>query len=193
MHVRRLADRAGTVRPESLAGWVFADVLLVFFLVGMGSQVAHFAEAEPTPTPTVMKPTTSPIVVGMEQEPHVVTIDLISDELLAGSASEERRLRKEIGEKTASMEGRQAGMVLIWGFAPRSRVEAGIRVAKATSAQLERANPDLFTRGGAQRCLWKTAPYMGKVRLEIYLFSAASQRSGTVPKTKGSRHDPRCR
>ena len=82
MRTRRARSRLST---ESIAGWILADILVVLFIVGLGSAVPPKIEAattkpSPTPTPTATppkpkpKPKPQPRIVGMKTKPTVLEV-----------------------------------------------------------------------------------------------------------------------
>lgn len=155
------------LRIEALAGWVFADLLLVLFIVGLGTQLTMTPKPVELAKPKVVKPKVEE-QLGMELKPHYVDLDVDADRLLAGSNKEERRLRTQIRDKTADLKGKKSGMTLIWGCA--GSVNRGQPLARATGRQLEKARPALFS-DGAKKPLWDGKCAEGRIQLEIYLFN----------------------
>lgn len=162
-----------------LAGWLFADLLLVLFLIGLGS-VPSAPTAEPTPTPTpTASPTPTPTPtptpeapLGLERTPVTLTVRVNAWELLnpatrPGAATEIQRQIAEEAQR-AGFRDVTAGMVLIWGFAPD--VNDGIQIAEVVGGELAGANPEVF-QNATHRAFWKGGP-TGKVDLEVYLLSA---------------------
>lgn len=155
---------------ERLAGWVFADLLLVLFLLGVGSQLTQLTTApEPEPTP---KPTPTPTQpIGMSPDPIERTLgaDLaaIQSPDPAVSQAERDRIRAEVANVTGDLDPSRVGMVLIWGDA--SQPGQGIELATAVGNELVPANPELFG-GAAQKRVWWGQGQPGQVKLEMYLF-----------------------
>ena len=89
--------------------------------------------------------------------------------LLSGDAGEQQRVAEEVRRACADLDGRRAGMVLIWGQSPD--VDRGQRLARAVGDLLESSEPSVF-QGSAEKYLWNGEPSEGPVELEIYLFSA---------------------
>lgn len=150
------------------AGWLFADILLVLFIVGLGVQPTAFPEvaaASPTPTPT---PTEPP---GLSREPVVVTLNVSTAALLgSGAAREEAEVALSAsiadGLREAGLEGAKAGMVLVWAHA--RDVNRGLSIAEAVVGQLPQAST-MFGET-TSRSLW----YGGtesRVDLEIYVLN----------------------
>lgn len=167
---RRPRWKRSHLQVERAAGWLFADLLLVLFLVGIGSQMTQLAEAPPvepapTPAPTPVKPLT------MSQTPveYVVRADLaaLRSSDPAATAAEKTKLKAQISDATSSLAGRRAAMVLVWGDA--SEPATGIELATAAGEQLAPARADVFT-GAAQKRVWWAQGEEGQVKLEIYMF-----------------------
>ncbi|MGV1004899.1 MAG: hypothetical protein ACOYEV_09065 [Candidatus Nanopelagicales bacterium] len=160
---------------EALAGWLFADLLLVMFIVGLGAEITSLPAAEPSPTPTstatdAATPTPSPTEAAMSQVPVLRTVKVDAGELLASGARGKQAkadLREELALTLAELTGRRAAMVLIWGHA--STVGQGQEIAETVGEQLAKALPEIFGEA-AQRALWKGDNKTGEVDLEIYLF-----------------------
>jgi hypothetical protein len=161
---------------ESLAGWVFADLFLVLFLIGMGTQLTQVdaaPEPQPKPTPTVTAtPTPTPTKPpAMRKEPveRIVTADLEALQSPDGArqAAEQAQLRGRITAATADLAGKRAAMVLLWGDA--SQPGPGIELATAAGDQLVPAQPGVFN-GAAQKRVWWSQGSEGQIKLEIYLF-----------------------
>src|SRR3954469_11665453 len=85
--------RRGRLRSsESVAGWVFADLLLVLFIVGLGTAIPQ--KVEPPEPPPVGQPKPKPQIVGMETSPKKKTVQVRADALLgSGPATEKARHR----------------------------------------------------------------------------------------------------
>ncbi len=162
-----------------LAGWLFADLLLVLFLIGMGS-VPSAPTAVPTPTPTptpsaspTPTPTPTPEApLGLDRTPVTLTIRVNAGALLnpATRPAAATDIQRQIAEEAerAGFRDVTAGMVLIWGFSPD--VNEGIRIAEMVGGELAGANPGIF-QNATHRAFWKGGT-TGQVDLEVYLLSA---------------------
>jgi len=169
---------------ESVAGWVFADLFLVLFLVGLGSAVPIKPAAKPTPKPPATakptpKPTPTPTktppapIIGMRQLPIPLNLTVAADALTStGPAGIRegglacRRLRQAAA---APLKGERAGLVLIFGGGPD--VVSGQSVARSLSKQLNCANPALFVRRTPYRAFWDGTLGYGQIRLEVFVFT----------------------
>jgi hypothetical protein len=115
-------SRGRTARPSqrgvaTLAGWLFADLILVLMLVMMAGQpdplvnpkvaVTHrispspSRSPSPTPTPTPTRPRT------LDLKPVVIHVD--------GPGASNAQLIASIQSQLAGDQGKQAGMVLVFG------------------------------------------------------------------------------
>jgi hypothetical protein len=170
--VRRSADarRGRLLTVESVAGWVFADLLLVLFLVGLGSTVPVKPPAEPKPPKPV--PTARPVPVGMQTKPVVLNVGFNAARLLTGQAAStpERktvcvRVRKAV--KRSGIAHSRAALVLI--FAQAAEPTRGVAIAEQLGRQLRCANAGVF-KGTPTRAFWKGG-VEGQAALEVYLFT----------------------
>jgi hypothetical protein len=158
---------------ESIAGWVFADLLLVLFVVGLASAVP----VEPPPVPEAVekataKPKPKPKIVGMKTEPVTATIGFDAQALVSpgGTAKTQgRSVCRTIRGSSGSIDGERAALVLIFGGAPEAAT--GQRVATAVGEQLTCANKELFPRGTPFRSFWDGSLPLGKARLEVFVFT----------------------
>lgn len=165
-------------RSEYLAGWIFADILLVMMLVAFGTQgpVPEVPKPVPSPTPThsaSASPSPKPTkhVIAMLPDPKAVQIRVDVGDLLAGGkarATQYRRIDQQIKKKTASFARHRAGLVLVWGRAPR--VQTGQAIAHLVSDRLKKARPAMFEDAAKPRELWRQDD-AGTVLLEIFLFA----------------------
>jgi hypothetical protein len=176
--VRRLRREGSS--PLLLAGWLFADLLLVLVVILLGTMAAPppppsagaepsaspspSASASPSPEPSPSPAETSP--PGIERTPKIVEISVNTAALLANSAAERQRLGREIIRRTQPYNGRQAGIVLIWGYNPSLSI--GVSMADRTRPVMKRWRPTMFS-GAATRQLGNTGG-ANKVKLEIFYF-----------------------
>ncbi|MEV6972899.1 hypothetical protein [Kitasatospora sp. NPDC093806] len=169
-----MRDRFRTGRPRlrgvHLAGWLFADMLLVLALVAMGDQgdpvAAERAAATPTATPSATasatpRPTPTPTAPrGVEHDP--VTVDV------TGDSSDTAGLAAQIRKATERYAGRQAAVVLTFG----SNRDPGVgqAYAHAVNGLLAQARPDMF-QGTTTRDFISLADNPRHASLEIYFYT----------------------
>jgi hypothetical protein len=168
--------------PLLLAGWLFADLLLALVVILLGTMTAPpispSAGAEPSPSPSSSsgssatpspEPTPSPSNTeppGIERTPEIVEVPVNTAALLANSAAERARLGREVIRRTQDFNGRQAGIVLIWGC--NSDISLGVAMAERTAPVLRRSRPVMFS-GAATRKLGDRG-CANEVRLEIFYY-----------------------
>lgn len=168
---RGIRGRRRISSVETMAGWVFADLLLVLFVIGLGSQITALAKPEtPTvePSPPVSEPQSPP---SMRLDPITVSIPtnpaqlLSSDPAQAGAAKQ--ALVDAILEQTTAIDNERAAMVLVWGHARQTGL--GIELAKAGVEATRVARPQTFD-ASVQKDLWFYDAEDGVIEFEIYLF-----------------------
>lgn len=150
--------------PLHLAGWLFADMLLVLALVAMGDQgdPVKVAEASPPGTP---KPSASasPSHTGPRavlRTPVKLSID--------APPGDKDRIVTLLRRATARHAGRQAAFVLTFGRHPDPG--PGGAYAHDVNSLLEKARPEMF-KGATTRDFWKGGPAGGHADIEIYFYS----------------------
>jgi hypothetical protein len=175
-----------------LAGWLFADVLLLLTLVALGSEsepppsvVAVAATRAPTPAPdpspsqtltpalssAAPTPAVSPVALptppappGVEQHPVIVRLAVPPGGL------SDSQISTAFAEQLRTH--RRAAFVLTFGTTQAPG--AGVQLATSVNGALLRAAPDLF-HGSAQRDFWHAvdteSPHVGVVIIETYLFT----------------------
>ncbi|MFE6905673.1 hypothetical protein [Streptomyces erythrochromogenes] len=142
-----------------LAGWLFADLLLVIVLVVLGSEVpaaapdprptatataapnpSHSASPSPAPSDTARPGGLDPVTVS-------VGVRLDPDALIAGRPSETDELTRQVNEEIKRYEGRTAAFVMVFGTVRSGgSVDTGRSDAFATAVarQLPQAAPRFF-------------------------------------------------
>lgn len=147
-----------------MAGWVFADMLLVLFLIGLGSAIA-VDPPEPEPKPEPKR------IVGMRTDPVRVSVDVPAEALVAGEASAKKKARQAVARaiKRYDKNGNEAALVLIFGGGDSAGL--GQEVAEKLRPQLTKASAKLFTRKTPSRFFWDGSLDYGDVRLEVFLFT----------------------
>lgn len=160
------ASRRGRLfTVESIAGWIFADLLLILFLVGLGSAKAY-TPPEPPPPPPKLAP-----IVGMKTEPAILQVTVDGPRLGQGStlnAAQGKALCRAIARELGPLAKERAALVLVFGGAPD--VTTGQNVARAIGGQLGCAGPRVFKGRVPTRAFWDGTLPLGAARLEIFLF-----------------------
>ncbi|MET7764774.1 hypothetical protein ABZS71_23165 [Streptomyces sp. NPDC005393] len=152
-----------------LAGWLFADMLVVLALVSMGDRgdplAAHPAtrpspsaaspDAEPSPEPSP----TPPGPRSVERKPVKVHV--------TATVGDTARMVKQLRAATARYEGRAAAFVLTFGQAPEPG--DGQAYAREINTSLRKARPDMFT-DATTRDFWNGGS-ASSADLEIYFYT----------------------
>jgi hypothetical protein len=171
--VRARRSDSGRIAPEFLAGWVFADIMIVLFFVGLGSAAAPEAPRrvpKPHPAPRPKRPRH---IVGMKTRPAVRQVSYSQSALLGGSGRPKvarRQVCLRLRKATAKLRTKQAATVLIFGGG--QDIGAAIRSARAVSRQLRCARGGLFMRP-LSRAFWDGRLPAGRARVEIFLFTTS--------------------
>ncbi|WP_338702521.1 hypothetical protein V2W30_34495 [Streptomyces sp. Q6] len=147
-----------------LAGWLFADMLLVLALVSMGDRGDPLAVTAtgPTPQASASSPKPTPTPTG----PRSVERKPVKMDVTAAGADD--AVVTQLRQKTRRYEGRTAAFVLTFGSAPET--VAGQAYANEINKALKAARPDMF-RGATTRDFWQNGP-AGSAALEIYFFTS---------------------
>lgn len=150
--------------PLHLAGWLFADMLLVLALVSMGDRgdpLAAQAGATPTksaaPSPEPSRTPTGPRSVA--RKPVKIR--------LTAAVGDTARMVKQLRTATTRFEGREAAFVLTFGQAPEPG--DGQAYAREVNEALRKARPGMFT-DATTRDFWYGGP-SGSADLEIYFYT----------------------
>lgn len=168
-----------------IVGWLFADLMIVLFIVALGTNDVSAGPTpartptpavkppKPTPTPTPTKTPSRPRLPGIATEPALFTVPIAADRVLGGSSAVRTAELTKFRDRVRviaqqNLVGRRAGIVLVWGESPD--VNRGMRLADLAGRQLTAAHPQVF-RATVPRTLWKGGGSEGRVTLEIYLFN----------------------
>ncbi len=156
--------------PLHLAGWLFADMLLVLALVSMGDRgdpAAALAAARPSSSPSAQadagpSPDPSPAPTGprsVERKPVQFSVTAAPDDTA--------RMVELLRAATARHEGRSAAFVLTFGHAREPG--DGQAYAREINNALRKARPDMFT-DATTRDFWNGGA-SGTADLEIYFYT----------------------
>ncbi|MFJ3673131.1 hypothetical protein ACIPSE_42400 [Streptomyces sp. NPDC090106] len=179
------------IAPRHLAGWLFADLFLVLFLVVLGmvasdgtnaSGTAGHRSPTPTPTPPTTAPPPSPTPkgpTGLDPKRHTIAVTLSGGATgrAAGkgglSAGDRKRIVAAVDqEMRASAKGRRIGMVITFGIAPQAQLGAATDLAEDVNATLKSRRPQAFCGGNVgTRPFWGGGP-ADHVEIELYYINA---------------------
>ncbi|MFE2301494.1 hypothetical protein ACFXAW_25300 [Streptomyces sp. NPDC059445] len=154
--------RGGRFQPLHMAGWLFADMLLVLALVAMGDQgdpqAAEKRPASSAPAAGKKARHTGPRAV--VRTPVEVAVD--------AAAGDDDGIVRALRTATARYRGRQAAFVLTFGR--HTDPGAGGEYAHEVNSLLEKARPDMF-RAATTRDFWKGGASTGHADIEIYFYT----------------------
>jgi len=173
--MERASARRRTVQNTAvlMAGWLFADLMLVLFVVGVGSQPTAYpaplqtsATPSPTATPTPTRPPT------LSKEPVTLRLKVDFGGLM-GSRDARKRAAADLKKKvTAELKRRKltanrAGMVLI--FSSHQDSDVGVARSGRVADELPKVSGGFFG-DAAMRPFWRGERGQSfNVELEIYL------------------------
>ncbi|MET8683042.1 hypothetical protein ABZV77_02415 [Streptomyces sp. NPDC004732] len=127
---RRRGGRLGVV---VLAGWLFADLLLVLALVSMADRPDPKADDRPRPEPSKSRSTSPPRPTGprsVDRNPQEFEV----------RGRDKGDLVKQIAKDTRKWSGREAALVLTFGGSSNGTV-----YAHRVNGLLDKARPEMFT------------------------------------------------
>jgi hypothetical protein len=164
----RPARKARRFNPLHLAGWLFADMLLVLALVSMGDRgdplAAKATAAKPKASASASpSPSESPTPTG----PRSVELKSVDIQVKAARGDLDAMAR-QIRKATERYVGREAAMVLTFGEAPDTA--EGQAYAAEINKALKKARPDMFG-DSVKRPFWQGSPSSGSASLEIYFYT----------------------
>ncbi|MDH6226798.1 hypothetical protein [Streptomyces sp. MJP52] len=164
--------RARRFNPLHLAGWLFADMLLVLALVSMGDRAdplaAEAAAARPSPSASASasaspSPSPSPTRTG----PRSLELKPVKIRVVA-AAGKQAAMVRQIREATERHEDREAALVLTFGEAPDTG--QGQAYADEVNKALGKARPEMFG-DAVRRPFWQGSRTSGSASLEIYFYT----------------------
>ncbi|MFF7449485.1 MULTISPECIES: hypothetical protein [unclassified Streptomyces] len=186
--------RPSGVAPRHLAGWLFADLFLVLFLVVLGMTTsdgpdeAAGAGKSPRPSPSASGTSPSPSrtakgPLGLDPKRHTFAVTLSTGATgratgRGGLSAVDRKnvvaaLDKEI---RASGDGRRIGMVITFGVAPQAQLGAATDLAEDVNRTLKSARPQAFCGGNVGTRPFWSGGSADRVEIELYYINACEGR-----------------
>ncbi|WP_246212993.1 hypothetical protein [Streptomyces abyssomicinicus] len=165
----KAARRGRRFNPLHLAGWLFADMLLVLALVSMGDRADPLAaETAARPKPSASgqasaSPSPSPTPTG----PRSLELKPVKIRVVA-AAGDRSAMVARLREATERHDGREAALILTFGEAPDTG--QGQAYADEINKALEKARPDMFGEA-VKRSFWQGSRSSGSAALEIYFYT----------------------
>lgn len=192
--------RAG-IAPRYLAGWLFADLFLVLFLIALGlipasrphpgnppggnpsSSASPSASASSSPGangsgnggkgPGGLDPAYYPAVVAFGSGATSRASGRPKDLLTDSDA--DRLVAKVEDEIRVHGKGRRIGMVLTFGLSPKSELEAAGDLAAETNRTLRARMPDAFCGNNVgMRDFWRGHDTDDAVSVEVYYINSCT-------------------
>lgn len=168
----------------SMAGWLFADLALLLFIITVAvaadfpaedTAVAEEATASPSPSPSPPEPSPTPTAEpGVEPEPRVFYVDTDAAGIVSGDDKAVGDLVDALDEDFAALvdQGYKVGFALTFGGAADPGY--GGDIAESANEALVKAFPELF--GDAPtRHFWtssnKEGVDVGTLQIELYLLA----------------------
>ena len=106
-----------------LAGWLFADLLLVLFITTLASLPAPAVVPVKTPSPSPSPsptPTPQPTALVLERNPHTIDVDVPPSDVNDPASRDAAiaKLLSELRQKLAAqgLRGQRAGFVLVFAY-----------------------------------------------------------------------------
>jgi len=124
----------------------------------------------PTPTPT-LTPTPTPTVTATLCVPQYAVEKFIV--VVPGAPGGGDPSDQQISDALAPFKGRQAGLVLAFGFAPRALLDSAIHLAARTNSRLQslESTRDIFVHARMEP-YWKEGPADGSVSFDMYFLTS---------------------
>ena len=145
-----------SMRLPLLAGWLFADLMLLLFVIGLSFAPVQSAvvngkpTATPTPTPTLTPaPTPTPTQRVLNRTYYTVYVNVPLPELSPGSSAAARLIHgadakiSQLARAHPELAGKDVAVAVIFGAAPLGNINAAISEAK-TAGNILRAKDATF-------------------------------------------------
>ncbi|MBM9510677.1 hypothetical protein [Actinacidiphila acididurans] len=149
--------------PIVLAGWLFADFLLVLALVAMGDQPDPLAVQRSTPRPTAT-PKPKPGATHKPAGPRAVVRTRFEFQV---HGTDDNALVQQIRTATEKNRDRAAAFVLTFGG-----TRDGTAYARRVNDLLHRARPSMFNRDTATEDFLKLDNPANTAHLWVYFYTA---------------------
>lgn len=152
--------RRGRISVVVLAGWLFADLLLVLALVSMADRPDPLAdrpkasERKPEPSPPTSKPPTGPRSVELEPEEFRV------------KGTDKGDLARQIHKNTGKWAGREAALVLTFGGSRN-----GEAYAHRVNSLLGKGRSGMFTKKTATDDFHKLGDPASTATVRVYFYT----------------------
>lgn len=169
--------RSGQRSLFSIAGWLFADLLLALAVIfisanTIGAKPPVLARLTPTPVPTATPvPIATPV---LELRYLRLSLPVDPDGLLAGKPAATKQLKDEVKHQS-KLQGRSAGLVIVYGGAPTvgmiPRAEDIARKVMSVLRSLGRDDQFVFFQTSYYDPLYLFGGPDTTAVIDVYLFS----------------------
>ncbi|MCX4884376.1 MULTISPECIES: hypothetical protein [unclassified Streptomyces] len=149
-----------------LAGWLFADLLLVLALVSMADRPDPLANARPKPSPSASG-STSPSPTPTPTGPQGVSR---SPEQFRVHGTDKGGLERQIRSGTSKWKGRTAALVLTFGGG-----QSGTVYAHSVNKLLSRAQPGMFGKRMATDDFHDLSERPDTALVRVYFYTQLSE------------------
>lgn len=174
--------------PRHLAGWLFADLFLVLFIIALGMlPVArgNDAKPKPEPSPTESEKTPQRGPGGIDPRYRSITVKLGSGATGRAptatglTAKDAQKVRDAVrAEMKRTADGRRIGMVISWGLGPQAQLDPATALADDVNRALRAgARKEFCGDNVGMRSLWKGSPWVDAVKVEIYYVNSCDEQS----------------
>jgi hypothetical protein len=157
--------RRGRLSTVALAGWLFADFLLVLVLVAMGDQADPLANRRPGDRPSPSpSPSVSPSPPPKPAGPRSVSKRRFEFRV---SGTADAALVRQIRQATRARDGQEAAFVLTFGG-----TRTGTEYARRINRLLPRARPAMFSRNTATEDFLNLTAAPDTASLWVYYYTS---------------------
>jgi hypothetical protein len=159
-------SRRGRLAPAVLAGWLFADLLLMLALVSMSGQADPMADdhLRPSQTPTTQPPEPTPEPEPTPTGPRSVERDRVEFGVDGGDRAS---LIRQIARQTERWAGQEAAIVLTFGGD-----YSGTQYAGRVNSLLHEARPEMFPRGTTTESFHDLSAPAQTAELWVYFYTS---------------------
>ena len=172
-----------SMRLPLLAGWLFADLMLLLFVIGLSFAPVQTApvSAKPTPSPTGSpspSPTPSPTPTQrvLNRTYYTINVDVALASLRPGSPAAAQLISRtdakiaQLGRDHPDLAGKDVAVAVIFGAAPQDNIGFGISAA-TTAGNILRARDPRF---GQASFLpeWTGYPTSSYVELILFFYTS---------------------
>ncbi|MFD0272351.1 hypothetical protein ACFVHB_00385 [Kitasatospora sp. NPDC127111] len=192
MSAARRPGPPGGGRTILLAGWLFADLLLVLLVVALSALPAPRPEASATPSASLPGPTTTsaapspsptrPAERGLVIQPCRFTVN-VGYSTLGGSGADQVASQLDTQLRAAGVEQRTAGFVLSFGHAPD--VNVGQDAARKVNDVLNGRLPAVFGKA-PKRGYWTGDSASDVVDVDVFFLADANGDTSLPPRCRTS-------